>query len=116
MPPTFLPQQVEPGGAWNTVEASLFAYCAVADELQRSGGVDISAAVSALLEWVLEGNASSHKRAYVAAFETIGAFAPWVSENPQVLQPLLEFVVGGLQHAEVQVAPSFANESITRLR
>lgn len=63
---------------------------------------DISAAVSVLLEWVLTaGNATSHKQTYIAALDAVGAFAPWISEHPQVLQPLLTFVIGALDHVEV---------------
>ncbi|XP_041351282.1 transportin-3-like [Gigantopelta aegis] len=95
--------------SWETSEASLFIMSAVAKNILP----EENEIVPQVLEAILTLPDTAHIAVRFTSIHLIGELCEWIERHPQFLDPVLQFLLNGLQHASLASAAANSLQNIS---
>ena len=96
------------GGSWETTEAALFIMDAVAGNIVP----EENAIVQEVLNVVLNMPTEAHVMVRYTSIHLIGELCEWIEKHPQALDPILQFLLAGLQNNDLSTVAAKALQKI----
>lgn len=97
-----------PTATWETTEASLFVMTAVAKSVLPEEDLVVPQVVNAILQLSPE----THVAVRHTSIQLLGELCEWVEKHPNYLNPVLNFLMQGLQHRPLASAAAAALQNI----
>ncbi|XP_077999883.1 transportin-3-like [Glandiceps talaboti] len=96
------------GASWDITEAALFVMCAVAKNILPNEGEVVPHVVQAIINLPKD----AHIAVRYTSTHLIGQLGEWIETHTEYLDPILHFLMAGLQHADLASAAAHSIQSI----